>query len=179
MLGAPQNQYKTVLTDKNAFQIIGERQCISLIQNQKPPSKYTKELQDNQRNTLPFNDKRDYDEVIKGFVAAPESKQILAEDGHVVWDIDSYGFLLDETQFDSIHPSLQRQATLNMGYGLYEVVPDQIWQVRGFDLANISFIKGRTGWIIIDALTCEENRQGFSGFYKCNPWPIWPALPLS
>ena len=56
----------------------------------KSPSKYTKELQDNQRNTLPFNDKRDYDEVIKGFIAAPETRQIFAEDGHVVWDIGSY-----------------------------------------------------------------------------------------
>ena len=85
----------------------------------KSPSKYTISLQKDHRNTLPFNDKRDFDEAKKGFVAAPETRQIFAKDGHVVWDIGSYDFLLDETPFDSIHPSLQRQATLNMGYGLY------------------------------------------------------------
>jgi alkyl sulfatase BDS1-like metallo-beta-lactamase superfamily hydrolase len=59
-------------------------------------------------------------------------------------------------QFDSINPSLQRQAILNMAYGLYEVIPDKIYQVRGFDLANISFIKGDTGWIVFDPLTAKE-----------------------
>ena len=130
----------------------------------KAPSKYTIELQKDHRNTLPFNDRRDYDEMNKGLIAAPESRKIFSKDGQEVWDIGSYDFLLDETQFDSIHPSLQRQATLNMGYGLYEVVPDHIWQVRGFDLANISFIKGRTGWIIIDALTCEETAKASLDF---------------
>ena len=130
----------------------------------KSPSKHTTELQKIHRNTLPFNDKRDYDEMNKGFIAAPESRKIFSKDGQEVWDIGSYDFLLGETQFDSIHPSLQRQATLNMGYGLYEVVPGHIWQVRGFDLANISFIKGRTGWIIIDALTCEETAKASLDF---------------
>ena len=56
-------------------------------------------------------------------------------------------------------PSLQRQAVLNMAYGLYEVVPGKIYQVRGFDLANISFIKGDTGWIVFDPLTAKETAR--------------------
>jgi len=68
----------------------------------------------------------------------------MAEAGHVAWDMGSYEFLLQGKDFDSVHPSLQRQAILNMAYGLYEVVPGKIYQVRGFDLANISFIKGDT-----------------------------------
>jgi len=133
-------------------------------QKSKCPTKFTKDLQQAQRESLPFADKRDYAEAQKGFVAAPESRQIIAADGHVVWDMESYDFLLDGTEFDSIHPSLQRQATLNMGYGLFEVVPDRIWQVRGFDLANISFVKGNSGWIIIDALTCEETAKASLDF---------------
>ena len=125
----------------------------------KPPSKFTIELQSGQRKSLPFDDKRDFDEVKKGFITAPKSKQIKAEDGRVVWDIGSYDFLLQGKDFDSVHPSLQRQAILNMAYGLYEVVPGKIYQVRGFDLANISFIKGDTGWIIFDPLTAKETAK--------------------
>ena len=122
----------------------------------KMPSKYTIELQKGLRATLPFADKRDAEEAKRGFVAAPEYKQIKAEAGHVAWDMASYDWLLQDKQFDSIHPSLQRQAILNMAYGLYEVMPGRIYQVRGFDLANISFIKGDTGWIVFDPLTAKE-----------------------
>jgi alkyl sulfatase BDS1-like metallo-beta-lactamase superfamily hydrolase len=122
----------------------------------KMPSVFTTELQEGLRKSLPFEDKRDFDEAKKGFIAAPEYKQIMAEAGHVAWDMGSYEFLLTDKEYDSIHPSLQRQAVLNMAYGLYEVLPDKIYQVRGYDLANITFIKGKEGWIIFDPLTAKE-----------------------
>ena len=122
----------------------------------KSPSKFTVELQGQLRKSLPFEDKRDFEEAKKGFIAAPDYKQIKAEAGHVAWDIGSYDWLLQGKDFDSIHPSLQRQAILNMSYGLYEVLPDKIYQVRGYDLANISFIKSKTGWIVFDPLTAKE-----------------------
>ena len=78
--------------------------------------------------------------------------------GDVAWNMDNWDFLLNGKDYDSIHPSLQRQALLNMEYGLFEVVPG-IYQVRGFDLANISFIKGNTGWIVIDPLTVKETAR--------------------
>ena len=121
----------------------------------KMPSKYTIKAQKQQRKILPFADKRDFEEQKKGFIAAPDYKQIMAEAGNVAWDMGSYEWLLQGKDFDSIHPSLQRQAILNMNYGLYEVIPG-IYQVRGFDLANITFIKGKTGWIIFDPLTAKE-----------------------
>ena len=121
----------------------------------KGPSDATRAAQAAERNSLPFNDTRDLDEAKRGFIAAPAYRQIMADAGHVAWDIGAYDFLLDGEQFDSIHPSLQRQATLNMEYGLFEVVPG-IYQVRGFDLANISFIKSETGWIVFDPLTNRE-----------------------
>ncbi len=83
----------------------------------------------------------------------------MADAGHVAWDMGSYQWLLQGKDFQSIHPSLQRQAVLNMAYGLYEVLPGRIYQVRGFDLANVTFVRGKTGWIVIDPLlTTDENR---------------------
>jgi alkyl sulfatase BDS1-like metallo-beta-lactamase superfamily hydrolase len=122
----------------------------------KMPSKFTIELQNGLRKSLPFEDKRDFEEAKKGFIAAPPYKQIMADAGNVAWDMGSYEFLLTDKEYDTIHPSLQRQAVLNMAYGLYEVLPGKIYQVRGFDLANISFIKGDTGWIVFDPLTAKE-----------------------
>ena len=125
----------------------------------KMPSQFTIELQQGLRKTLPFEDKRDSEEAKKGFIAAPTYKKIMADAGNVAWDMGSYEFLLQGKDFDSVHPSLQRQAINNMAYGLYEVLPGKIYQVRGFDLANISFVKGDTGWIVFDPLTSKETAR--------------------
>lgn len=122
----------------------------------KQPSAATIAARAAARERLPFDDERDFEEARRGFIAAPPYRQIMAAAGHVAWDMGNYDFLLDGEEFDSIHPSLQRQAILNMEYGLYEVVPGHIYQVRGFDLANISFIKSDTGWIVFDPLTAAE-----------------------
>ena len=122
----------------------------------KLPSPATVAAQAALRASLPFDDTRDFDEAHRGFLAAPEYRQIMADAGHVAWNIGAYDYLLDGQDFDGIHPSLQRQATLNMEYGLFEVLPGVIYQVRGFDLANISFVKGDTGWIVFDPLTNRE-----------------------
>ena len=107
---------------------------------------------------MPFKDERDFDEQKKGFIAAPEYREIMAEAGHVAWSMGKYDFLLEGKDFYSIHPSLQRLAIINMNYGLYQVVPGN-YQVRGFDLANISFVKGETGWIVFDPLTAKETAK--------------------
>ena len=132
----------------------------------KMPSKFTIELNNGHRKSLPFDDKRDFEEAKRGFIAAPPYKQIKADAGNVAWDMGSYEFLLQGKDFDSIHPSLQRQAILNMAYGLYEVVPGKIYQIRGYDLANISFIKGDTGWIIFDPLTAKETARAALEIHK-------------
>ena len=123
------------------------------------PSKFTIELRDGLKATLPFEDQRDFEEAKKGFIAEPPYKEIKADAGHVAWDMGSYQWLLSGKEFESINPSLQRQAVLNMAYGLYEVVPGRVYQVRGYDLANISFIKGDTGWIVFDPLTAKETAR--------------------
>ncbi len=134
----------------------------------KMPSKFTVEMQQELRKTLPFEDQRDFEESKRGFIVAPPYKQIKAEAGNVAWDIGSYEFLLEDKDIDSIHPSLQRQAILNMSYGLYEVLPDKIYQVRGFDLANMTFIKGDTGWIVFDTLTTKETAEAALAFINEN-----------
>lgn len=130
----------------------------------KPPSTFTLELRNGVKARLPFADKRDFEEARRGFLAAPPYRRIMADAGHVAWDLGSYDWLLQGHDFASIHPSLQRHAVLNMAYGLYEVVPGRIYQVRGFDLANISFIRGDTGWIIFDPLTSKETARAALAF---------------
>jgi alkyl sulfatase BDS1-like metallo-beta-lactamase superfamily hydrolase len=134
----------------------------------KPPSPFTVAAQQAWRSSLPLADKADFEDAARGFIAAPASRQIRGAAGNVVWNIGSYDWLLPENSggrnFDSIHPSLQRQALLNMGYGLYEVVPGKIYQVRGFDLANISFIRGATGWIVFDTGTTRETARAALDF---------------
>jgi len=125
----------------------------------KLPSTHTRAAQTALRATLPFEDDRDFEEHQRGFVAAPDYRQIRDDDGRLVWDMGAYDFLLQGRNFDSIHPSLQRQAILNMNYGLYEVVPGRIWQVRGFDLANLTLVKGETGWIVFDVLLARETAR--------------------
>ncbi|TCG01876.1 hypothetical protein BZM26_04355 [Paraburkholderia strydomiana] len=122
----------------------------------KVPSRFTVELRNGVKRQLPFEDQRDFEENKRGLIAVPPFQKIMADAGNVAWDMQSYSFLLEGKDFESINPSLQRQAILNMAYGLYEVVPGRIYQVRGFDLANITFIKGDTGWIVFDPLTAAE-----------------------
>lgn len=122
----------------------------------KQPSSATKAAQQAHRAVLPFDDDRDAAEARRGFLTAPGYRWIMSEAGTVAWDFDAYDFLRTAEQLDSIHPSLQRQATLNNAHGLFEVVPGQIYQVRGFDLANLSLIRSDTGWIVFDPLTCKE-----------------------
>ena len=121
----------------------------------KAPSKHTLEVLKKAKATLPFADKRDFDEQKKGLIAPMKQLKIKADAGHVAWDMERYQFLLKQEGFDSIHPSLMRQSVLNMNYGLYEVMPG-IYQVRGFDLSDISFIRGKKGWIVIDPLISAE-----------------------
>ena len=130
----------------------------------RPPSKSTVESQQAVRSSLPFEDTRDFDESKRGFVAAPTDTEIRTVEGALAWQFGEYDFLKLQQDFDSIHPSLQRQAVLNAQYGLYEVVPGHIWQVRGFDISNISFVRGNTGWIVFDPLVSKETAAAALAF---------------
>ncbi len=124
----------------------------------KPPSEYTLAVFDEARETLPFSDQQDFAEWERGFIAEREDLQIMADAGNVAWDIERYQFLNEPEKIDSVHPSLLRMGQLNMNYGLYEVIPG-IYQVRGFDLSQITFVRGETGWIVFDPLTTLETAR--------------------
>jgi alkyl sulfatase BDS1-like metallo-beta-lactamase superfamily hydrolase len=130
----------------------------------KAPSAHTIAVLDEARRTLPFADTRDFEENRRGLIAPMPERQIRADAGHIAWDMDRFNFLDQRDSFDSIHPSLHRISRLNNNYGLYEVVPG-IYQIRGFDLSNMTFVRGRSGWIIFDVLlTTETARAGWRLF---------------
>ncbi|MDF0605790.1 MBL fold metallo-hydrolase [Neisseriaceae bacterium TC5R-5] len=124
----------------------------------KLPSPYTIKILDQARQTLPFSDTRDFDEQKRGFIAPLTLRQIPADDGHIAWDMDQFNFIDQQEHFDSVHPSLHRIAKLNQGYGLYEVIPG-IYQVRGLEIAEVTFIRGKTGWIVYDVNTNTETAR--------------------
>ena len=124
----------------------------------KPPSEHTLAVFQEARNTLPFDDRQDFEEWERGYIAGREELQIMADAGNVAWDMERYEFLNEPDKINSVHPSLLRISRLNMNYGLYEVIPG-IYQVRGFDLAQLTFIRGETGWIAFDPLTSLETAR--------------------
>jgi alkyl sulfatase BDS1-like metallo-beta-lactamase superfamily hydrolase len=106
---------------------------------------------------LPFGDTADFERVRRGLLAEPASPQIDGPLGFPVWDLDQYRFL-DGPAPPTVNPSLWRQAQLNRSAGLFEVA-DGFYQVRGHDLANVTFVRGDTGWIVIDPLTAAETAR--------------------
>ncbi len=103
---------------------------------------------------LPLDEPTDLRDARRGLLAQIEGEAILAADGSVVWSIPQFDFL-EAPAPDTVNPSLWRQSQLAAIHGLFEVA-DGLWQVRGYDLAVMSIIKGETGWIIVDPLTAVE-----------------------
>ncbi|REL27108.1 MBL fold metallo-hydrolase [Thalassotalea euphylliae] len=106
---------------------------------------------------LPFDDKTDFEQAERGLIARDPQLSISDEQGAVLWQIGDYDFVKGDAP-DSVNPSLWRQAKLNGMHGLYQVTQG-IYQIRGYDIANMSLIKGQTGWIIVDPLTAFESAQ--------------------
>jgi alkyl sulfatase BDS1-like metallo-beta-lactamase superfamily hydrolase len=103
--------------------------------------------------TLPFADTSDFDLVERGFLA-PLPGTVTTDDGRPVWDSHRFDFV-DGDAPDTVNPSLWRQERLSGRGGLFEVVAG-IYQVRSLDLSNITFVRGDTGWIVLDPLITAE-----------------------
>ncbi len=101
-----------------------------------------------------FNNRQDFDFAERGFVATRKDPLIKAADGRLVWDLNAYDFLKAPAPATA-NPSLWRQSQLLTKHGLFKV-SEGVWQVRGFDISNVTFIAGKTGWIVIDPLTSSE-----------------------
>lgn len=131
---------------------------------QKPPTWFIEAAHAEHLRTLPFDDTRDFADADRGFIAALEPCVVKAADGRVVWDNDVYSFLTGDAP-TTVHPSLWRQSALAAKQGLYEVV-EGIYQVRGLDLSNISFIEGNSGIIVIDPLVSTEVAAAALALYR-------------
>ena len=141
---------------------------------QKPPTAVITEAHAEHLTGLPFDDTRDFEDADRGFIGALEPCVVTAADGRVVWDNDSYSFLTGDAP-STVHPSLWRQSQLAAKQGLYEVARASgatgedspgVYQVRGLDLSNISFIEGDTGVIVIDPLISTETAAAALGLYR-------------
>lgn len=120
----------------------------------KPATQYTVDANQQVYALLDFSDTAEFDNATKGLIAAPDSLDIYDDSGKLVWSQTAYAFL-DKDAPDTSNPSLWRNAQLNHIFGLFEVT-DGIYQVRGYDMTNITFIKGQSGWIIVDPLMSTE-----------------------
>ncbi|WP_419864957.1 alkyl/aryl-sulfatase [Candidatus Poriferisodalis sp.] len=106
----------------------------------------------NSAATISFDDPGDLERASRGLVAQLDDGRVTLGD-HVVFDVARHAFVsASDSAPPSVHPSLWRQARLNVHHGLFEVA-DGVWQVRGYDIANITFLAGTDGWLIIDPLT--------------------------
>ncbi len=116
------------------------------------------------RLELAIEDREDFEDARRGFVAALSPALVHGTGGRVVWDMESYAFLEGESP-DTVNPSLWRQAQLNAIHGLFEVVPG-IYQVRGLDLSNMTIVEGREGVLVIDPLICAETAAAALALYR-------------
>lgn len=132
-----------------------------------PPHGATAAIAEQQRSlleALPLSDTRDFDDADRGLIGRRVPGVVTADDGRVVWDNDTYDFLRGDAP-DTVNPSLWRQSTLVATAGLFEVVPG-LYQVRGMDLSNISFVEGDTGVIVIDPLISTETAAAALALYR-------------
>ncbi len=98
----------------------------------------------------------DDERATRGLLAGASPRRVVGALGHAVWDLDDYAFVDDTDDApDTVNPSLWRQARLNGRAGLFEVTGG-VYQVRGLDIANVTFVAGDTGWVVIDPLTTTE-----------------------
>ncbi len=129
-----------------------EKERDPLTPDSKPATDITAGINAEVYQLLDFDDEREGEAAAQGFVTAPESLVIKDEAGNVVWSQDVWDFVRDEDAPDSANPSLWRNTRYNARYGLFKVTED-IYQVRGYDVSNMTFVRSDNGWIVMDCLT--------------------------
>src|SRR5882672_1618294 len=125
----------------------------------------TRELNRTVLETLPFGDLQDFKDARRGFIGSLPEVEITNAQGRVVWSLREYAFLGEETAPETVNPSLWRQARLNMHHGLFQVT-ERVYQVRGFDISNMTLIEGDTGVIVIDPLISTEVARAGLELYR-------------
>lgn len=110
-------------------------------------------------DVLDFKDESEKECALKGLIEAPKALVIYDDEGNEVWNVADYSFVNElETAPDTVNPSLWRNTLYNSYAGLFEVC-DGIYQVRGYDMANATFIRTDNGWIVFDVLMCKQDME--------------------
>ena len=113
--------------------------------------------------SLNLDDPKDFDDAKRGLIARPSGK-ITSSEGAVLIDFDAFSFVEGKAP-TTINPSLWRHSILNAQIGLFKVT-EGIYQLRGFDIANMTLIEGNSGWIVVDPLTCRETSAAALAFAR-------------
>ena len=145
-----------------AIYISHSRNNVSVVSNGAATA-YTMQVNADFANSLQLSDPVDFEEARRGLIATPTGT-IQNADGKVLHDFDAYQFVKGEAPA-TVNPSLWRHAKLNAEIGLFKV-SDTIYQLRGFDIANMTIIEGKTGWIIVDPLTSRESAAAAIAFAR-------------
>ncbi|MFE9611419.1 alkyl/aryl-sulfatase [Streptomyces sp. NPDC006012] len=116
------------------------------------------------RQRFAFDDTEDFEDARRGFLGTAKDRVIRDRDGRTVWDLDAYGFLGKDCP-DTANPSLWRQSRLCSDHGLFKVT-EGIYQVRGFDLSNMTIVEGERGILVIDTLLCAETAAAALALYR-------------
>lgn len=113
---------------------------------------------------LSLGDQTDFEQATRGLIAVPDALRATTATGEIAWDMPAYDFVTGDAP-ETVNPSLWRQAKLNGIHGLFEVT-DGIYQLRGFDLANLTLIDSDNGWIMVDPLTTEATARTAMAFAR-------------
>lgn len=100
----------------------------------------------------------DFERAAKGLIAKADGLIIKDDKGKIVWRLDELENLLQKDAPDTVNPSLWRHEKLNTIAGLFEIAAG-VYQIRGFDLANLTLIKSQNGYIAVDPLGCIETAK--------------------
>ncbi|EGA5119089.1 MBL fold metallo-hydrolase [Salmonella enterica] len=136
----------------------------------KDATQYTQQINQQYIKNLPFSDRQDFADAQRGFIAPLPDHGILNNtDGKPYYRADDYKFDINASAPQTINPSLWRQSQLNGISGLFKVT-DRMYQVRGQDISNITFIEGKTGLIVIDPLvTAGAAKASLDLYYQNRP----------
>ena len=135
----------------------------------KDASSFTKEKNAQVLKDLPFSDTQDFTDAKKGFIATTPELILKNDKGEVVWDMKSYEYQMGTGVPVTVNPSLWRVAQINSLNGLFQVT-DKVYQIRGFDISNMTIIEGTKGLIIIDPMiSAETAKAGLDLYYKNRP----------
>lgn len=132
-----------------------------------PPSEHTLALLRQTLEELPFADTQDLEDAARGFLGTADLSALTNAAGLPIWDVSKYSFLHEPGVEESVNPSLLRLARLNTHHGLFEVIP-RVYQVRGFDLSNLTIIEGDEGVILIDPLVSVEVARAALELYRAH-----------